>query len=45
MTGLGTYLGFVELPALYWPFLAVTLLAYMGLTQVVKTWLLRRGWI
>jgi Mg2+-importing ATPase len=44
-TGLGSYLGFVKLPALYWPFLVVTLLAYMGLTQAVKTWLLRRGWI
>jgi Mg2+-importing ATPase len=45
VTGLGSYLGFVKLPALYWPFLVATLLAYMGLTQVVKTWLLRRGWL
>src|SRR6266487_3073560 len=28
-----------HLPHLYWPLLAVTLLAYVALTQVVKTWL------
>ncbi|MFO0911352.1 MAG: magnesium-translocating P-type ATPase [Pirellulales bacterium] len=42
---LGTYLGFTPLPALYWPLLALTLLAYMLVTQGVKMWLLRRGWI
>jgi P-type Mg2+ transporter len=45
MTRLGSYLGFVELPPLYWPLLILTLLCYMGLTQVVKTWLARRKWI
>ncbi len=45
MTRLGSYLGFTELPALYWPLLALTLLCYMALTQVVKTWLVRRSWI
>ena len=35
-------LGFVALPALYWPLLAGMLLAYMLLTQVVKSWFHRR---
>jgi P-type Mg2+ transporter len=38
-------LGFVPLPGLYWPILALTLLLYMALTQVVKVALRRRGWI
>jgi Mg2+-importing ATPase len=42
---LGRYLGFRALPPLYWPLLIVTLLCYVLLTQGVKTWLLRRGWI
>ena len=42
---LGPALGLVELPSTYWPFLALTLLAYMILTQVVKSMLLRRRWI
>jgi P-type Mg2+ transporter len=41
----GTYLGFTRLPTLYWPLLAGTLLCYVLLTQGVKAWLLRRGWI
>lgn len=41
----GSYLGFTPLPALYWPLLAVTLLSYVVLTQLVKTWLLRMKWI
>jgi Mg2+-importing ATPase len=39
------YLGFSALPALYWPILAAMLLGYVVLTQVVKSVLLRRGWI
>jgi Mg2+-importing ATPase len=35
-------LGFVGLPALYWPLLAGMLLCYVLLTQVVKTWFVRR---
>jgi Mg2+-importing ATPase len=35
-------LGFVTLPALYWPLLAGMLLMYIVLTQVVKTWFVRR---
>jgi P-type Mg2+ transporter len=39
---LATSLGFVPLPALYWPLLLLTLLCYVGLTQVIKTWLVRK---
>jgi P-type Mg2+ transporter len=35
-------LGFVPLPPMYWLFLAAMLLCYAILTQVVKTWFLRR---
>jgi Mg2+-importing ATPase len=45
ITPLGRYLGFTPLPPLYWILLALTLLAYMLLTQGVKTWLIRRGWM
>ncbi len=38
-------LGLVALPGLYWPILILTLLCYMGLTQVVKGLLLRQRWI
>lgn len=44
-TPLGGHLGFTPLPPLYWPFLALTLLGYVGLTQLVKMWLLRMKWI
>ena len=45
ITPLGRYLGFTALPARYWPYLVVTLLAYVLLTQAVKGWLLRHRWI
>lgn len=35
-------LGFVTLPALYWLLLAIMLVAYVVLTQVVKTWFYRK---
>jgi Mg2+-importing ATPase len=38
-------LGFVPLPPLYWLILLATLLCYVGLTQVVKTWLIRKSWV
>jgi Mg2+-importing ATPase len=44
-TAVGASLGFTPLPPLYWPFLAVTIICYAALTQGVKVWLLRRGWI
>jgi Mg2+-importing ATPase len=44
-TSLGRYLGFTALPPLYWPYVAVTLICYLLLTQAVKAWLLRHRWI
>ena len=35
-------LGFVALPPLYWLLLAIMLLCYMIVTQLVKTWFIRR---
>jgi Mg2+-importing ATPase len=42
---LASSLGLVNLPRLYWPILLLTLLSYMGLTQGIKVWLLRKKWI
>jgi DNA-binding FrmR family transcriptional regulator len=42
---LADFLGFVPLPPLYWLLLVLTLVCYLGLTQVVKTWLLKKSWI
>jgi len=42
---LASALGFTHLPRMYWPILMVTLLGYMGLTQIIKVWLLRKQWI
>jgi len=38
-------LGFVPLPWQFWPILLVTLVCYVGLTQLIKTWLVRKNWI
>ncbi len=38
-------LGFTHLPGMYWPILMLTLLGYLGLTQIIKVWLLRKQWI
>jgi Mg2+-importing ATPase len=38
-------LGLARLPGMYWPILLLTLVAYTGLTQAVKIWLLRIKWI
>jgi len=38
-------LGFVPLPTSFWPFLTVTLLCYVALTQIIKAWLVKKGWI
>jgi Mg2+-importing ATPase len=38
-------LGFVRLPPLYWPLLALTLVCYILLTQGVKRLLLSKRWI
>ena len=45
LSPLGPYLGLSTLPALYWPFLVLTLGCYVLVTQGAKTLLLRRGWI
>jgi Mg2+-importing ATPase len=42
---LASALGFAHLPRMYWPILLLTLLSYVGLTQVIKVWLLRKQWI
>jgi Mg2+-importing ATPase len=42
---LAAALGFTRLPQLYWPLLMLTLLGYMGLTQIIKGRLLRKQWI
>jgi Mg2+-importing ATPase len=42
---LASSLGLAHLPGLYWPILMVTLLCYVGLTQLTKAWLLRRKWL
>src|SRR5271157_2420967 len=42
---LASALGFTHLPRMYWPILMLTLFGYVGLTQIIKVWLLRRQWI
>ena len=42
---LAAALGFTHLPRMYWPILVLTLLSYVGLTQIIKVWLLRKKWI
>jgi Mg2+-importing ATPase len=42
---IGPAFGFTPLPPLYWPLLAGTLLGYVALTQAVKSWLFRKGWV
>jgi Mg2+-importing ATPase len=39
---LAVALGFVPLPPLYWLLLAIILVCYVVLTQLVKTWFYRR---
>jgi Mg2+-importing ATPase len=42
---LASAMGLARLPGMYWPILLLTLIAYTGLTQAVKIWLLRMKWI
>ena len=42
---LASALGFVPLPPLFWWLLLLTLLCYVGLTQVIKMWLIRKAWV
>jgi Mg2+-importing ATPase len=39
------WLKFSPLPSPYWPLLVLTLACYVFLTQGVKMWLIRKGWI
>ncbi len=41
-TWVGSVLGFVPLPQLYWPLLVAMLLAYASLTHLVKVWFIRK---
>ena len=41
---LAVYLGFVPIPHHCWAFLLATLICYVGLTQLVKVWLLNKSW-
>jgi Mg2+-importing ATPase len=38
-------LGFVPLPWQFWPILVATLVCYVGLTQLIKMWLVKKNWI
>jgi Mg2+-importing ATPase len=38
-------LSLTPLPGLYWPLLVLTMACYVLLTQGVKVWLLRKGWV
>jgi P-type Mg2+ transporter len=42
---LSSALGLTHLPPTYWPILMLTLLCYVGATQITKMWLLRKQWI
>jgi Mg2+-importing ATPase len=42
---LAGFLGFVPMPWQFWPFLLVTLVCYVGVTQLIKTWLVRKSWV
>ena len=42
---LAQYLGFVPLPWQFWPLLLATLVCYVGLTQLIKMWLVRKKWL
>jgi Mg2+-importing ATPase len=42
---LSSALGLTHLPRMYWPILMLTLLTYVGTTQIIKVWLLRKRWI
>jgi P-type Mg2+ transporter len=44
-TPLAAPLGFVPLPAMFWLFLLGTVLCYVGLTQIIKSWMVRKQWI
>ncbi|MFM7138531.1 MAG: magnesium-translocating P-type ATPase [Planctomycetota bacterium] len=44
-SAVGHLIGFVPLPAGYWPLLALTVVAYGAVVYGVRAWLARRGWL
>ncbi len=42
---LAQYLGFVPLSWQFWPLLAATLICYVAMTQLIKSWMVRKNWI
>jgi P-type Mg2+ transporter len=42
---LATPLGFVPLPPLFWLILLGTSVCYVGLTQLIKSWMVRKSWV
>lgn len=42
---LAVALGFVPMPWSYWGLVIPLVLGYLALTQIIKSWMLRRGWI
>jgi Mg2+-importing ATPase len=42
---LGHWFDFVALPPLFWPLVVLTSVMYVLVTQAVKMWLLKRGWL
>ncbi|HQR05194.1 MAG TPA: magnesium-translocating P-type ATPase [Gemmatales bacterium] len=42
---LASALGFFPMPWSYWGMVIPLVLGYLALTQIIKTWMLRRGWI
>jgi Mg2+-importing ATPase len=42
---LAPILHFVPLPWQFWPILMTTLLCYVGLTQIIKSWMVKKNWI
>ena len=42
LSPIGGYLGFVKLPLSYWPILILIVLSYIVLTQLVKTWYVKK---
>jgi Mg2+-importing ATPase len=42
---LGAVLGFAPLPGAFWPVVAAIVAGYLVTVQLLKAWLVRRGWI
>jgi len=42
LSPLKNYFGFGELPVIFWPILAVFIVAYLAMTYAIKKWLIGR---